>query len=82
MKLVHLSDLHIGKRVNEVSMLDEQKYIFQQIYGILQEEKPDGIIIAGDVYDKSNPSADAMTLFSDCLSHLAVGCQFRMILLS
>ena len=71
MKLIHLSDLHIGKRVNEVSMLDEQEYIFEQIYAIIREENPDGIIIAGDVYDKSNPSAEAMTLFSSCLSHLS-----------
>ncbi len=71
MKLVHLADLHIGKRVNEVSMLEEQKFIFQQIYGIIEKENPDGIIIAGDVYDKSIPSADSMMLFSDCLDRLS-----------
>ncbi len=57
MKLIHLSDLHLGKRVNEISMLEDQAYILREIGQIIDEEKPDGVIIAGDVYDKSVPSA-------------------------
>lgn len=71
MKLIHLSDLHIGKRVNEFSMLEDQKYILKVILGIIDTEKPDGILIAGDVYDKSVPSAEAVQLLDDFLCRIA-----------
>ena len=71
MKLIHLSDLHIGKRVNEVSMIEDQEYILTQILRIIDEEKVDAVLIAGDVYDKSVPSAEAVTLFDDFLCRLA-----------
>ena len=71
MKLIHLSDLHIGKRVNEVSMIEDQEYILAQIVGIIDNEKADAVLIAGDVYDKSVPSAEAVTLFDDFLCQLA-----------
>lgn len=71
MKFIHLSDLHIGKRVNEYSMLEDQQYILMQIINIIDEVKPDGVIIAGDVYDKPVPSAEAVALFDDFLYRLA-----------
>lgn len=71
MKLIHLSDLHIGKRVNEISMLPDQNYILAQILSIVDEEKPDAVLIAGDVYDKTVPPTEAVTLFDDFLCHLA-----------
>ncbi len=71
MKFIHLSDLHIGKRVNEYSMLEDQEYILNQIIKITDEQKPDGVIIAGDVYDKSVPSAEAVALFDDFLVNLS-----------
>ncbi len=71
MKLIHLSDLHIGKRVNEYSMLEDQEYILKEILGIIDKEEPDGVIIAGDVYDKSVPSAEAVALFDEFLTKLA-----------
>ena len=71
MKLIHLSDLHIGKRVNEISMIEDQEYILTQIIRIIDEENADAILIAGDVYDKSIPSAEAVTLFDDFLFRLA-----------
>lgn len=67
MRLIHLSDLHIGKRVNEVSMLEDQEYVLRQILQIIDTEKADVVLIAGDVYDKSIPPADAVTLFDDFL---------------
>ncbi len=70
MKLIHLSDLHIGKKVNEISMLDEQRFILTKIINIIDEEKPDGVLIAGDVFDKSTPSAEALMLFDDFLFSL------------
>lgn len=71
MKLIHLSDLHIGKRVNEVSMIEEQEYILSQILEIIDDEKPGAVLICGDVYDKSVPSAEAVTLFDGFLCRLA-----------
>lgn len=71
MKLLHLSDLHIGKRVNEFSMLEDQKYILNEILNIVDSEQPDAILIAGDVYDKSVPSAEAVEVFDRFLSALA-----------
>ena len=70
MKLIHLSDLHIGKRVNEFSMLEDQQHILFNILNIIENHKPDGVIIAGDVYDKAVPSAEAVELFDDFLFRL------------
>lgn len=71
MKLIHLSDLHLGKRVNGFSMLEDQSYILSQILEIVDTEKPDAVIIAGDVYDKSVPPAEAVELFDDFLCRLS-----------
>lgn len=71
MKLIHLSDLHIGKRFKELSMMEDQEYILTRILQIIDEERTDAVLIAGDVYDKSVPSADAVTLFDDFLCRLA-----------
>ncbi len=71
MKLLHLADLHIGKRLNEFSMLEDQEYILTKIINIADEQQPDAILIAGDVYDKSTPSAEAVELFDDFLVRLA-----------
>lgn len=71
MKFLHLSDLHLGKRVCNFSMIDEQKYILDEICRILDGEEVTGVIIAGDVYDKPIPSAEAVALFDDFLVNLA-----------
>ena len=71
MKLLHLSDLHIGKRVNEFSMIEDQKYILTKILNVIDEQEPDAVLIAGDVYDKSVPSAEAVALFDDFLVRLS-----------
>lgn len=71
MKLIHLSDIHLGKRVNEFSMLEDQAHILKKILAVMDEEKPDGVLIAGDVYDKSVPSTEAVQLFDDFLVRLA-----------
>lgn len=72
MKFIHLSDLHLGKRVNEFSMIEDQQYILTKIINIIDEEHPDGVLIAGDVYDRSVPSEDAMQLWDDFLNKLSV----------
>ena len=71
MKFIHLSDLHLGKRVNEFPMLEDQQYILTKILNIIDEEAPDAVLIAGDVYDKSVPSAEAVSLLDDFLCRLA-----------
>ena len=71
MKLIHLSDLHLGKRVNEFSMIEDQKYILNQILGIIDEEAPDGVLLAGDIYDRPVPSAEAVQLLDSFLTRLA-----------
>lgn len=71
MKLIHLSDLHIGKRVNEFSMLEDQKYILAQILDIVRKEQVDGVILAGDVYDKPIPPAEAVSVLDEFLTKLA-----------
>ena len=71
MKFIHLSDLHIGKRIGEFPMDDEQRYILSEILGITEKEKPDCVIIAGDVYDRTIPSTEAVKIFDDFLVSLA-----------
>lgn len=71
MKFIHLSDLHIGKRVNDFSMLEDQAYILTEILNIIDDVTPDAVLIAGDIYDKSIPTAEAVQLFDDFLTRLA-----------
>ena len=71
LKLLHLADLHLGKRVNEISMLEDQKYILGQILDLAQAEKSDAVLIAGDVYDKGVPPGDAVELLDEFLTRLA-----------
>ncbi len=71
MRLVHISDLHIGKRLIERSLLEDQKYILKKIETIIYKENFDGVLIAGDIYDKAVPSSEAVELFNDFLTNLA-----------
>ena len=71
MKFVHLSDLHLGKRLNEFSMIEDQAFILKEMIAIIKEEQPDGVLIAGDVYDRSIPSEEAMRLWDEFLIRLA-----------
>lgn len=71
MKMIHLSDLHLGKRVHEFSMLEEQNDILQQIMNVIDDEKPDAVLIAGDIYDKPVPPVEAVELFDDFVVRLS-----------
>ena len=71
MKIMHLSDLHIGKKVNEYSMLQDQVYILKEILQIIDDEKVETVIIAGDVYDRSLPPNEALELFDEFLYQLS-----------
>ena len=72
MKLIHLSDLHIGKKVNELSMIDEQRFILDQILDGIRTEKPDAVLISGDVYDKTTPPLEAVMLLDEFLNKLEI----------
>ena len=78
MKVLHVSDLHIGKRVNGISMLDDQCYILRQILDIAEKRQVSVLLIAGDVYDKASPSAEAVTVF-DALLTDAVAAGLRVL---
>lgn len=71
MKFFHLSDLHIGKQLNGYSLRESQEAVFQQIFQFAEEEQPDAILICGDIYDKSVPSAEAFTAFDHFLTELS-----------
>lgn len=71
MKFLHISDLHIGKYVNGYRMLDDQRYMLERIVEIIKEKNPDALLIAGDIYDKSLPSAEAVELFDSFMTEIA-----------
>lgn len=71
MRIIHLSDLHLGKRVNGFSMISDQRHILEQILGIIKNEQADAVFIAGDIYDKAVPSLEAVQLFDDFLVNLS-----------
>lgn len=71
MKLFHISDLHIGKKVNGFSMIEDQKYILTEIVRMIEDERPDMLLISGDVYDVKQPSAEAVALLDGFLRRLA-----------
>ena len=71
MKLIHVSDLHLGKRLHETSLIEDQQAIVDQILAIVDDELPEAVLMAGDIYDKSMPSAEAVALFDYFLVELA-----------
>lgn len=71
MKIMHLSDLHLGKKLNGFSLMEDQEYIHQQILQIAKKQQVEAVILAGDIFDKSNPSATAVQLFDDFLNSWA-----------
>ncbi len=80
MRFAHISDLHLGKRLHEVSLWEDQAYILEEIRGALREASPDAVLIAGDVYDKSAPSAEAVRLFDEFLSGLVADGQKAFVI--
>jgi len=70
MRILHTADLHIGKMVNNFSMLEDQKYVLNQMVKAVREQQADAFIIAGDVYDRPIPSAEAVEAFHDFIQKL------------
>ena len=71
MKILHISDLHIGKSLGSFSLSNEQRHVFAQIIDCVKTEKPSAILIAGDIYDRAVPSVEAVRIFDDFLTELA-----------
>ncbi|GBU10410.1 exonuclease [Erysipelotrichaceae bacterium] len=82
MKIMHTADWHLGKIVNGASMLDEQRYILRQIIEIAKDEEVDGIIIAGDIYDRSVPPTEAVNMLNDTLYELNVLRQIPLFIIA
>ncbi len=81
MKFIHLSDLHLGKRVYDFNLIEDQKYILKEILKVIDDEKPDAVLIAGDIYDKSVPSTEAVELLDEFLYQLS-GRDLQVLLIS
>ncbi len=79
MKIVHTGDWHIGKIVNEFSMLEDQKYILQQLITVVDQEKPDAIVVAGDIFDRSIPPVEAVELVDDIFYKLLLEMQVPVL---
>ena len=71
MRFLHIADLHLGRQLNDLSLLEDQKYILRQLLDIAARERVDAVLIAGDVYQRSSPQAEAMALFDLFVSQLA-----------
>lgn len=71
MRFVHLADLHIGKKVNEFSMIDDQRFVLEQVLNVVENRQIDGVIMAGDIYDKAVPAAEAVSLLDWFLTELS-----------
>ena len=72
MKFFHLADLHIGKKVNGYSMIDDQRFILEEVLARIEAERPDALILAGDIYDRRNPPVEAVALFDDFVSRVVL----------
>lgn len=82
MKFIHTADWHIGKIVNEFSMLEDQEFILNELIKLIVEEKPDALIIAGDLYDRSVPPADGVELLDKFLSKIVVDLKVPILAVS
>lgn len=82
MKFLHTSDWHIGRTINGFSLLEEQKYAFKQILSLAKEYEVDGIIIAGDLYDRAVPSADSVITFNQMLREMNIIEEFPIYAIS
>lgn len=80
MKVLHTSDMHLGKRVHGYSMAEDQRYILERIVDIVREREPEMMIIAGDVYDRAVPTEEAVRMFGDFLEKVtAEGCEVYVV---
>ena len=82
MKIIHTGDWHIGKIINEFSMIDDQRYILNELIKLINLEKPDVLIIAGDIYDRSIPPVEAVDLLNEVFSKILVDNKVKIVAIS
>ena len=82
MKIIHTGDWHIGKVVNEFSMIDDQRFYLDKLIELLREEKPDVFIIAGDIYDRSVPPAEAVELLDNIFNKIILELNIPILAIS
>ncbi|MBD7910856.1 exonuclease SbcCD subunit D [Clostridium cibarium] len=82
MKIIHTGDWHIGKIVNEFSMIEDQKYVLNKLIELIKKEKPDVLIIAGDIYDRSIPPVEAVELLNETLKRILIENKVKIVAIS
>ena len=82
MRFFHMADLHIGKKLNHVSLLEDQQYMLAQTVELIRQQKPDVLLLAGDVYDRRNPAVEAVQLLDDFLSQVVLECHVPVLAIS
>ena len=79
MRMFHMADLHIGKKLNQVSLLEDQQYMLDQTIALINQQRPDVLLLAGDIYDRRNPSVEAVQLLDAFLSRVVLECRVPVL---
>lgn len=82
MRILHTSDWHIGRQFHNVSLIDDQRHQFEQLIEIVQTEKVDVVVVAGDLYDRANPSAEAVALLDEVINRISQELGVPMIMIA
>lgn len=82
MRIFHMADLHIGKKLNQASLDADQAHMLQQVVHLIQTQQPDVLLLAGDIYDRRNPSIEAVELLDEFLSKVVLECKVPVIAIS
>ena len=82
MRIFHMADLHIGKKLNQVSLLPDQRHLLQQVVALIQQQRPDVLLLAGDIYDRRSPAVEAVQLLDSFLSEVVLRCHVPVIAIS
>lgn len=82
MRIFHMADLHIGKKLNQVSLLPDQQHLLQQVVALIQQQRPDVLLLAGDIYDRRSPAVEAVQLLDSFLSEVVLRCHVPVIAIS
>lgn len=82
MRIFHMADLHIGKKLNHASLLEDQKDMLDKVIGEMQRRRPDVLLLAGDIYDRRNPAIEAMDLLDAFLSKAVLECGVPVLMIS
>lgn len=82
MRFFHMADLHIGKKLNHVSLQEDQRHILAQTVALIRQQQPDVLLLAGDVYDRRNPAVEAVQLLDDFLSQVVLDCHVPVLAIS